>query len=210
MRKGFTLLEVLLTIVILAIIMALIYGVVVSTVQAANRIEEVMQGVEIGPAILSQIREDLDGAFLTDPKAEQFVGLDRKFSYGDRDRVDFLTTTMTYDREKDDLDPRFYGLNEVGYTVLDHPHSTDFGILYRRIDPFLDSDPLKGGRLVELYDRVKSFNVEYVDDPSKPAVSTWNSKEKQGKLPRAIRIELVIVVGREEERKYTLTVTRVQ
>lgn len=210
MKRGFTLLELMLTILILAIIMSLIYGVVVSTVQAANRIEEVMQGVEVGPSILSQIREDLEGAFLNDPKSDQFVGIDRKLSYGDRDRVDFITTTMAFDREKDDMDPRFHGLNEVGYTVLENPRSPDLGILYRRIDPFIDADPMKGGRLIELYDRVKSFNVTYIEDPSKPAASSWSSKEKQGKLPRAFRIELVILVGQSDERRYTLTVTRVE
>jgi prepilin-type N-terminal cleavage/methylation domain-containing protein len=210
MNRGFTLLELMLTILILAIIMALVYGIVVTTVQAANRIEEVMQGVEIGPAILAQLRDDLEGVILTDPKGDQFNGLDRKLSFGDRDRIDFLTTTMAYDREKDDVDPRFHGLNEVGYTVLDHPNDPNVGILYRRIDPFVDADPLKGGRLVELYDRVRSFNVTYVEDPAKPPSSSWNSKEKQGKLPKAFRVELVILVGQGEERRYTITITRVE
>lgn len=210
-RRGFTLLELTLTVLIIAIVMALLYGVVASTVQAAQRIEEIMHGTEIGPAILAQIRDDLEGAFLSDAKAEQFVGLDRQGASGGRDRIDFITTTMAYDSEKDE-EPKFHPVNEVGYSMQDNPKDGTVGILYRRLDPFVDNEPLRGGKLIELYDRVKVFDFTYWDDPAKPTLTSWNSKEK-GKLPRAIKVELVISVPRRggdsyEDRRYVMTVTR--
>lgn len=215
-RSGFTLIELMLTVLVLAIVMSLFYGVVVSTAQAAQRVEEIMQGAEIGPAILAQIREDLEGVVLLDPKAEQFVGIDRKFHTGDRDRIDFLTSTMTFDREKEELDPKFYSLNEVGYQVQENPRDSSLGILYRRLDPFVDANPLKEGRLVEMYDRVRSFDVVYIEDPQKVLPETsWNNKQKDGKLPKAVRVTLVIAVSARggqatEDRHYTMTVTRVE
>ncbi|MBI2901806.1 MAG: prepilin-type N-terminal cleavage/methylation domain-containing protein [Planctomycetes bacterium] len=211
-RGGFTLIELMITVLIVAIVMALLYGVVASTVQAAQRIEEILLGAEVGPAILAQIREDIEGVFLTDANAEQFVGLNRQGAQGGRDRIDFLSTTMSYDRENEGADPRFCGLNEVGYQVQDRRDDTSLGILYRRIDPFVDADPLKGGRLVEMYDRVRVFEVEFIDDPTKPPVPEWNNKEAKGKLPRAVKIGLTISVavrGGEayEDRHYTMTVT---
>jgi len=215
MSRGFTLIEVMLTIFILAIVMSVIYGVLVSVVESSRRAEVMMQGAEIGPAILAQIRDDLEGVLVTDKTKDEFLGIDRKIGRGDWDRVDFVTTTMTYDREKDDLDPKFYGLNEVGYQIQPHPEDTTLGRLHRRIDPWVDADPLKGGRLVEMYDRVRSFDITYVEDPQKPAESAWSSKQKEGKLPRAFKVTLVLNVdvrGGEanEDRTYTLTVTRAQ
>ncbi len=213
MRRGFTLVELTLTVLIIAIVMALFYGVVASTVQAAHRVEEIMQGSEVGPAILSQIREDLEGAFVTDPKVTQFVGFDRQGSSGGRDRLDFLTTTMAFDRERDDADPRFLGVNEVGYQIQDNKKDPTLGVLFRRMDPFVDAEPVRGGKLIELYDRVKIFEVQYIEEPGKLPLMSWDSKEKGGKLPRAIRIELLISVamkGGEEfqDRRYVMTVTR--
>lgn len=208
-RRGFTLIELLLTVLILAIIMALIYGVVASTIQAQQRIEETMLGSEVGPALLAQIRDDLEGAFVPDPKEEGFLGIDRKANAGDRDRIDLVTTTMSFASEKDE-DPRFHGVNEVGYQLRDNPDNPSLGILYRRLDPFVDADPLKGGRLTELYDRVKHFNVTYFD--GKNWVNDWSSKKQEGKLPLAIKVELIVVVSagneRTVEKTYAVIVTR--
>ena len=62
-RKGFTLVELMLAVLILAIMMSIVYGVVVSTVNAAHRVEEITASSEIGPAILTQVRSDLEAAF---------------------------------------------------------------------------------------------------------------------------------------------------
>lgn len=206
--RGFTLVEILLAMLLTAIVMALIYGVVSSTIQAQQRIEQVTRSTEIGPAIMSQIRSDLQGAFLPRKDEEGFVGRNSQGSSGDRDRIDFVATTIAYGREEEELDPRFHSVNELGYQVKDNPNDTGVGILYRREDYFVDKDPMRGGRLMELYERVLHFDVRYYD--GEEWFEEWNSRDAKGKLPRAVRVELRILVSdrdqSDREKTYVTTV----
>ena len=206
---GFTLIELMLAVLVLAIMMALVYGVVVSTVQAAQRVEEITLGTEVGPAILTRLREDLESAIILSKEGDFFAGYDRKSSGGDRDRLDLVGSVMAYGAERDGEEPLFHGVNEVGYQVIDSRRDPSVGVLYRREDYFLDAEPLKGGRLTELYDRVRHFNLEYWDGETWR--QDWSSRREKGKLPQAVRIELRIVVDDREdkdvERYYSTIVT---
>lgn len=206
-RRGFTLIELMLAVLILAIMMAIIYGVVVSTVNAARRVEEITAASEIGPAILTQIRIDLESAFL--PKeGEFFLASKRPGPGGSRDRIDFISGVMAYGSQDGVEDARFHSANEVGYQVLDARKEPNVGILYRREDYFINSDPLKGGKLTEIYDRVRSFSLRFYDGDTWR--NDWSSKAQKG-LPQAVEIEVrILVPGRdntEEEQTYKTTVT---
>jgi type II secretory pathway component PulJ len=187
----------MLAVLILAVMMAIIYGVVVSTVQAQQRVEEVLLTSEIGPALLSQIREDLESAFL--PKdGEFFLAVNHQGATGDRDRVDLVTGRMAYGPARDGEDPAFHSVNEVGYQVQDNRRDPTVGILYRREDFFLDNEPLKGGRLVELYDRVRHFDVQFWNGTR--WLPDWSSKREKNKLPKAVKVELRLVVDDREDK----------
>lgn len=189
--EGFTLIELMLAILLLAIMMSIVYGVVVSTVTAARRVEEITAASELGPAILTQIRSDLESAFL--PKdGEFFLGIKKI----DRDRVDFISGNLAYGSKDNVEEPRFHSINEVGYQVLTSSKDPGVGVLYRREDYFIDSEPLKGGHLIEMYDRVKSFNLRYYD--GKDWRTDWSSKAQKG-LPKAVEVELTIFVSRNAE-----------
>jgi type II secretion system protein J len=204
-RTGFTLVELMLAILILAILMTIIYGVVVSTVQAQRRIEEISESSEIGPAILTQIRSDLEAAFVpvagskeeADQAPDPFLAVDRKGSSGDRDRIDLLAAVPAYGAEREGEDARFHTLNEVGYQVLDSREEPGVGILYRREDFGRDADPLRGGFLTEMYDRVQHFNLSFWDGERWRA--EWSVKKEQGRLPRAIRIDLRLLVRERDD-----------
>lgn len=205
--RGFTLVELMIAVSVLAVMMTLVYGVVVSSVQAAQRVEEISAGTEVGPAILTRIRADLEAAFL--PKeGDYFLGYDRKGAGGDRDRLDFVSAVLGYGPERDGDVPSFHSVNELGYQLRDHPTEPGVGVLYRREDFFLDAEPLKGGRLVELYDRVTVFDVEYWD--GKQWRAQWSAKTEKNKLPRAVRVRLTLRVGERDEpgaeRAYLTTV----
>jgi type II secretion system protein J len=189
-RRGFTLVELMLAILILAIMMSIIYGLVVSTVSAARRVEEITASSEIGPAILTRVRSDLQAAFI--PKdGEFFVGSKRPGGGADRDRIDFISGEMAYGSEIEGEDARFHSINEVGYQVLENRKDPNVGVLYRREDYFIDAEPLKGGRLTEVYDRVRSFSLRYYDGEAwRP---DWNNKAQKG-LPKAVEVEVKILV----------------
>jgi general secretion pathway protein J len=192
---GFTLVELMLAILILSIMMSIVYGVLVSTVTAAKRVEEITAGSEVGPAILTRIRSDLEAAFL--PKeGEFFLGLRKPGPGGERDRIDFISSDLAYGAENDVEEPKFHSINEVGYQVLDSRKDPNVGVLYRREDFFIDADPLKGGKLTEMYDRVRSLSFRYYD--GKEWRPDWSSKAQKG-LPKAVDIELKIVVANNDE-----------
>jgi len=180
----------MLAILILAIMMSIIYGLVVSTVSAARRVEEITASSEIGPAILTRVRSDLQAAFI--PKdGEFFVGAKRPGGGADRDRIDFISGEMAYGSEVEGEDARFHSINEVGYQVLENRKDPNVGVLYRREDYFIDAEPLKGGRLTEVYDRVRSFSLRYYDGEAwRP---DWSNKAQKG-LPKAVEIEVKILV----------------
>jgi type II secretory pathway component PulJ len=200
----------MLAVLILAIMMSIIYGVVVSTVTAARRVEEITATSEIGPAILTQMRVDLEAAFL--PKeGEYFVATKNGGGGNARDRIDFISGVMAYGAEDSVEEARFHSINEIGYQTINSRKDPSVAILYRREDYFIDSDPLKGGRLTELYDRVRSFSLRFLEGDTWR--NDWNSKTQKG-LPKAVEIELKIVVtGRDqkpEEQTFKTTVTFVR
>jgi prepilin-type N-terminal cleavage/methylation domain-containing protein len=161
-RSGFTLIEVVLAVALCAMVMALIYGVVISTIQAAEQVDELTHGSEIGPAILAQIREDVGGAFLPGKDQDFFMGQER----AGRDRLDFVSSTAVFASETPGSEPKVHSINEIGYQVKEGPAPDDGLVLYRRVDPFLDAEPLRGGRLTPVAEKIVSFKVTY-----------WNGKE---------------------------------
>jgi type II secretion system protein J len=205
---GFTLIEVMLAVLVLAMMMSVVYGVVIATVETSKRLEEITAASEIGPAILSRMREDLEAAFLP-REGDWFAATDRKGSSGDRDRIDFVSAVLAFGADREGDEPRFHGVNEVGYQVLDSKTEAGAGVLYRREDYFLDAEPLRGGRLIEMYDRVTHFDLQYWDGEQwRP---DWSTRLKDSKLPKAVRIELKIRAtergDREVERSFTSIVT---
>jgi type II secretion system protein J len=213
MTRGFTLLEILLAITLTAITMAIIYGVVVSTIEAQQRIEEEILLSEIGPALLGQLRQDLEAVYQPNTEIEWFRGIDRSYGSGSRDRVDFVAGVMAFGGEDEYQDPVFHSVNEVGYQIKENPDEPDAGILYRRLDYFIDEEPLRDGKLTELYNRVLSFDVTYYDREADNWLTEWETLKREDKaLPDAIRVDLKILVRRgdaeDAERSYTLYVTR--
>jgi general secretion pathway protein J len=187
-RAGFTLIEVVLAVALCALVMTLIYGVLMSTIQAAEKIEEITQGSEIGPAILAQIREDVGAAFLPGKDQDYFFGQER----AGRDRMDFVSSAAVYASETPGAEPTIHSVNEIGYQVKEGPASEDGLVLYRRVDPFVDAQPLQGGRLTALAEKVISFKVSYWNGTEWQ--TSWVSSKQEDTLPTSIRIELKIRV----------------
>ncbi len=192
--RGFTLLELMLTLLIVAIVMMFLGGVVVSTIRAQQTVEELTYSAEIGPSLLASIRRDLEAAILPDSEEEYFKGVDRGSSSDAQDRLDFAAAVMSYGAEDEYSTPVFQSVNEVGYQLLPSRSDPGQNVLYRREDPWIDAEPLQGGRLIEMYHRVRSFNVTYYD--GEEWVDEWATKDREGNFPKAIKVELRVVIPR--------------
>jgi len=209
-RAGFTLIEIFLAISLVAIIMAIAYGMVVSTVQAQERIEETTLGTEIGPVILNQFRQDVESAFVPDKDKDWFLGQDRKGSIGDRDRLDLFASIPAFGADDAYAEPRFHNVNEIGYIIDDNRQRPGELVLYRREDYFIDDEPMKGGKMTAVYDRVQAFDVQYWD--GEKWVESWSSKASEGKLPVGVRLIMRLLIpnkaaeGGVVARTYSITV----
>ena len=196
-NRGFTLVELLLAVMLLSIMMTIVYGVIISTLKGQKQIETINRSSEIGPGLLAQIRQDLDGAFLPDAEGVYFVGYNRAGASGDRDRVDFVTSRIAYGADLDEEQPVFHSVNEVGYQVRGSERDAMLGVLYRREDYFLDKEPVVGGRLVELYDRVLHFSVTYYREGE--WLDSWDGEKLKGVMPEAVKVDLRLQMGDGDE-----------
>ena len=187
-RSGFTLIEIVLAVALCALVMMLIYGVLASTIQAAEQIDELTHGSEIGPAILAQIREDVGSAFLPGKDQDFFVGQER----AGRDRLDFVSSSAVFASETPGSEPKIHWVNEIGYQVKEGPSKEDGLVLYRRVDPFVDAEPLRGGRLTAIAEKVIAFKVTYWTGSE--WVPSWVSSKQDNELPESIKVELKLMI----------------
>lgn len=216
LARGFTLLELVLTMVITGTLLASLTVIVISTVDVKVRLESETRARKLGPAILEIISRDLRNAWATGPDKSENKGEEVKIEgqffkgahNGDNDsgadEVWFVTTVDSY--------MRYEGLRadlcEVGYYVRKNPEG-GLSSLYRREDFSIDKRPDEGGLGVRLSDRVVSFRIRYYDRPKndedpkeyeevvrkdgKFQEDDWDI-EKHQRLPYAVRIELVLDV----------------
>ncbi len=197
---GFTLIEVSLAIAILALVMALAYGVLHANLTAADRIEKVLRRVENGPAVLHAVEQDLRCVLRVQDNAKPtFVG---KLGSGGQDegRVDFISTRDGFDPERQ----KVCDFCETGFRVERNSDGPDQGFytLYRRFDPFLDSEPLEGGVLIPICTRVKRFHLRYSDGSDWK--EEWDDKQANA-YPKSVKVTLEIGYDDGEDGNTELT-----
>lgn len=203
LKGGFTLMEILVTVVILALLLTGVYMVLLGTIRTVGRIEYITQRAEIGPGILQIVARDFEHAVIPGGRAASaFKGVSQGYVGFATDRADFVTNVPALgidDRRAGNPDepPRPAPMNEVGYRV-ESASGRGLYKLFRREDYFVDGEPLRGGTLYELYDRVHSFSLEYFD--GRRWLRDWDSSGA-GALPLAVRIGLEIEVGTPDEAK---------
>lgn len=199
-RGAFTLIEVILAVAILALVTTLAYQVLNASLVASDRVNKVLRRVETGPAVLAAVERDFRCVLRDQENAKPtFVG--KQGSGGpEEDQVDFLTTRDAFDSEKGKVCD--YG--ETGFRMERNADGPDQGFytLYRRFDPFLDAEPLKGGTLVPVYTRVRRFNLRYHD--GNEWKDEWDNKQANA-YPKMVEITIEIGYDDGEEKNEELT-----
>ncbi len=183
-RAGFTLIEVVLCMVLVAIISATTYSILIFTLEAKERVERNALVNKIGQGILKVIARDFEGLY-TQNVDNPFEGIDD----GTEDYVNFTSTASSYPNE----DGISSNLIEVGYRLeqSQNDEEGDLFVLLRRESYGIELNPLKGGRLYELYDQVKQFNLQYYD--GKEWVDTWKFEDMKS-VPLAVKVDFLIRV----------------
>lgn len=182
-NSGFTLVEVILTLAILGYVVSCIYPCLIYTIEVKDRVESMSALNKVGQAIIRQITHDLEGCYnIQNPQVKDFEGIEN----GEADSINFVTTVESAPDENGVRSD----ITEVGYRLEPNEQDPDYYVLLRREGFSVSGDPLKGGTLSEVFDRVKSFNLTYHD--GEDWVDGWS-----GGLPLAVKIEFIVKIERE-------------
>ncbi|HED65511.1 MAG TPA: prepilin-type N-terminal cleavage/methylation domain-containing protein [Planctomycetes bacterium] len=181
-RRGFTLIEVLLTLLIMTGIMVTITQVLTGARRTRDEVHNIQERQLAGPAILDQLERDLRGMFVYDRDPHDLLRIrDRVLSGFDADTIDFVTTTDGLLPWQDNPSEPFRAgdWNEVGYRLRPRPDSDEFLEIYRREGFGVDDRPFDQGRYALLSDRVKGFNIEVYeeDGPDTDPTEAWDGEE---------------------------------
>ena len=205
--KGFTLLEVLVSMAILVIIMAALYSAYTTNVEAiqiARQNGEVHQTARI---VLDRMTKDLQSALIevsvsSDKIKLGLVGEDREIDGRRADRMDFTTVTHLPLTEKGPASD----LCEIGYLVEEDSEDKVL-VLLRRDDPSVDEDFTKGGSLQEMARNVLEFSLTYQDSRGEES-DKWNTLEGMpaSGLPVLIKVRLVLKDELNREHVFSTTI----
>lgn len=194
MRRGFTLLEVILAVTILALVGTMIYGGFSQTALNKARVEKDVDQSRVVHMALERLARELTMAFVSthvNPSLDlrvsntAFIGTDS----GRDDRIDF--TSFSHRRLY--RNARESDQNEISYFVTEHPDDPDVDVLARREQNRIDDDPRTGGKSQILLENVEEFNIEYFDPLLSDWVQTWdtvNALAQPNRLPTQVRIRL--------------------
>jgi type II secretion system protein J len=194
--RGFTLVEVLVTIAIMSMVMVALQYSLQSTMLTHDTVAIEIASVREGPKILDMIERDIRSLHCYNMEKELiFRGKEESHMGARGDRIDLVSSinsaTRVQDPESPNSAPQMISsdVNEVGYRVRPHPVMDDFLELYRREDLFLDEEPLEGGRYELLHDKVTTFQITYIDQLGDDGEEEdeWDMEER-GVLPAAVRI----------------------
>lgn len=196
MKRGFTLLEIMLAVSVLALVGTMIYGGFSQTALNKARIEEDVEHSRIIHMALGRMARELTMAFVSthvNPSLDlrvvdtAFIGKDN----GKDDRIDF--TSFSHQRLY--RNARESDQNEISYFVTEHPDDPSVHVLARREQNRIDDDPRRGGKSQMLVENVEEFNVEYFDPLLTDWVQTWNTEDvlaQPNRLPTQVRIRIAV------------------
>jgi general secretion pathway protein J len=194
MKRGFTLLEIILAVTVLALVGTMVYGGFSQTALNKARVEEDVDHSRIVHMALDRMVRELTMAFVSthvNPSMDlrvvetAFVGKDN----GKDDRIDF--TSFSHRRLY--RNARESDQNEISYFVTEDPDEPGVQVLARREQNRIDSDPRRGGKSQILVENVEEFNLEYFDPLLSDWVQSWNTEDvlaQPNRLPSQVRIRL--------------------
>ncbi|MDH3199973.1 MAG: prepilin-type N-terminal cleavage/methylation domain-containing protein [Myxococcales bacterium] len=196
MKRGFTLLEIILAVTILALVGTMIYGGFAQTALNKARVESDVDHYRTVHMALERIVREVTMAFVSthvNPSPDlqtvrtAFVGTDR----GQDDRLDFTSFShRRLYRNSHESDQ-----NEISYFVTEDPDEPGERVLARREQNRIDEDPRRGGKSQILVKGVEEFNIEYFDPVLSEWVESWATDDQfaqPNRLPSQVRVRLTV------------------
>ncbi len=192
-KKGFTLLEVLISIGILATMMLSVTQITDGILSKKERNDERMSLHHSVVITVTKIKDDLNMAFLADSKFQGKNAVYKSGFLGAEDSMNFSTmSNVHFHKNKAETDQ-----NHVGYFI--EKNDRGYFDLKRRQTDYLLDDLEKGGESFILLRDVSEFELEYYDSNKKDWQQKWDtgSASAAGKLPQIVKVKFT-KMGEEE------------
>jgi len=189
-RRGFTLIEVLVTLVIIAMFSSAVYSIFLKAVIDTRNSDEAKDASRRGLAILRIMAKDIECAVPSNEDIPYFVG---SLTVQGGSRLELITTTNSREIRND----KTSDVIKVKYELVPSETKSGLFVLVRK-------EFYAGGRQNELEedawerilsDAIKEFSLEFLGNEG--WVSAWNNPH----LPKAVRIKFTIV-------KYIQSITK--
>jgi prepilin-type N-terminal cleavage/methylation domain-containing protein len=197
MRRGFSLLEILIAATLLATIGALLAQSLSTSVDAKEQIEGVSHRYHLVRSAMSRVVDELAMAYLSNHRPTNGAEVRAVTGFkGERDRLDFTAfgyVPRVEDEKRSDQ-------RQLAY-FLDTDPRTKTKSLVRREQPNLDDDFEEGGREQTLLPDVRELEFQYWDPQKEEWADKWDAAgTEQNRLPARVRIKVVAVMddGREQ------------
>lgn len=197
--RGFTLLEVLISIAILAAITSLLFGAFSALKRSKDGLTRTQDRQREGRLAMARMTRELQGAYLSAHlPINQALMIQKTIFKGERgtpaDRVDF-TAFANLRLEKDS---HVSDQCEISYYGSPNPDGSSTQDLVRRVDSSIDLEPTKGGKVEVLATDIDLFDLQYLDAQTGQWQEGWDTTQTTGqldRLPLQVRIILVLNGG---------------
>lgn len=180
-RRGFTLVEVLVSLALLSAVITLS----LSILGQANRLDVILQDItserDVGDHVSALIRRDMKG--LIQPEGTSGSLMVREDDKGRL--VLHFTTTGRLSADDEGIVAPF---NEASYALKTHPGNLSLNMLYRRHDWFVDDDMSMGGNWELVSDRVVTLEFEFASEETE-ATRAW----PDGQFPETVTFYLKVL-----------------
>lgn len=190
-RRAFTLIELLVTLVITATVFAMIGAILVSVLDATERVGLKLRYEKAGYGALGVLRRDLTGLYAYALGGPAFKGENREQFGKQADELRFVTTANVLPAEEGKPRPR---LVEVAYRF--GQGDDDTLTMYRRAEAF-EGDPMSGpADYLEVVGGIQGFELEFLDPADKAWKETW---DKPDGVPAAVKVTLELALKEAEK-----------
>ena len=205
MRRGFTLLEVMIAIAVLAMIGALTWKSFDGAYDLKQRVEKAEDRDQTVRAALDRIAREVSMTFLSQHyDSKRFRERPTFFKLRDgRGEADLSFTSFAHERLHVDA-------KESDQAVFEYKLERDAEgnrSVFRRVKPQIDEEPDRGGEKAVLADDVLRFTVQAWDPKDREWRDEWdsNSPQRSGQvlIPPRVRIALTVKDEQGKERTWT-------
>jgi len=185
LRRGFTIIEILLAFAIASLFMGLIAATLTATLRAARKIELVSDVRSEGRALLKLMALDVSGAMYAEGDMESLLGEDSLREGTPADQLHLVSASQPLLSE---------GIPcEVSY--IPQARSGKMALTRREAHP-VDGRPTVGGSEIQVSSSLVALNIRYFDG------NVWRdswSAQSEGYLPVAVRVEMLLLPDEGEQ-----------